>query len=232
MKLFHVSDLHIRTDMENNKVVKDKLKLANSLMHEGDRLILTGDIVDDGKEEQYKHAFDLLGVFRDRIILIPGNHDFGSEGIIYEKACEDRYNKLVKDLGSPSTSVSGNVGVIVLDSNMRWLRFFAEGEVGFVQRTKLGLTLSAFKRKNLYTVVALHHSPFDHDIGMKLRDHDEFLTKVYGKADLVLFGHTHHRDSYRWPKTGEKPPLTRLECAGALFYEDTEILTFEVGTKA
>lgn len=97
-----------------------------------------------------------------------------------------------------------------------------------VQRTKIGLLLSSFKRQGLYTVVALHHSPYDHDLGMKLRDHEEFLKKVDGVADLVLFGHTHVRESYRYPKVGDKAPLTRLECAGSLQYENTEILKYEV----
>lgn len=39
-------------------------------------VILTGDIVDDGHEEQYKRAAEALAPFTGRIFISPGNHDY------------------------------------------------------------------------------------------------------------------------------------------------------------
>jgi 3',5'-cyclic AMP phosphodiesterase CpdA len=43
-------------------------------------LIVTGDISDDGHEQQFSNAFEALKASKGRIFLCPGNHDIGAAG--------------------------------------------------------------------------------------------------------------------------------------------------------
>jgi len=51
MKFIHLSDLHFRKDSENNKAATTTLEHIRK-QYPAHKLIITGDIVDDGHEEQ------------------------------------------------------------------------------------------------------------------------------------------------------------------------------------
>ena len=70
MKFLHVSDLHVHTHEKDNVGVKSVLDYITQAYPEH-RLIITGDITDDGAVAQYKNAFQFLSPFQDRVFIVP-----------------------------------------------------------------------------------------------------------------------------------------------------------------
>ena len=236
MRILHVSDLHLRGDMNHNRVVEGKLRQAREMMIDGDVLVVTGDIVDDGKENQYVHALRLLLPFSGRIVIVPGNHSFGTLGMFYSKECHKRFTKLRHALCADKPylfRVDGEaVGeIIVLDSCMRTgsLVDFAQGQIGRWNLWKLKRKLDAMKKAGAISVVALHHNPFYQDWFCRLNDAKRFLETVMGRADVVLCGHE-HKYRHTWYPSGlpEEQAQTLFWAADALKYERTEVLSIPI----
>src|SRR3546814_11360138 len=60
-----------------------------ALKPQPDLILLTGDLVDLGRPEEYDHLKSILAPLRQRIIAIPGNHD-GRDSKIGRAACRER----------------------------------------------------------------------------------------------------------------------------------------------
>ncbi|MFA4971222.1 MAG: metallophosphoesterase [bacterium] len=236
MRIIHISDLHIRGNNKDNAVVREKLAGILDMFTAGDVVVATGDITDDGKEDQYAKAEVLLAPFTGRLMLVPGNHDFGRLGNFYSADCVRRFATLRVALAAETNwmfRVDGfPVGQIIgLDTCLRTgsIVDFAQGRVGFWQRTRLRWKLDEMKKHRAVSVVALHHNPYYTDWFCRLKDAKEFFEVVLGRADIVLMGHE-HKERYTWYPSGlpEAQAQTRLYAAGALFREKTEPLVIQV----
>lgn len=232
MRILHVSDLHLRCDPKHNAIVADKLAWVSTEMGAGDVLVVTGDITDDGRVEQYANALQLLSPFAGRIVVVPGNHDFGLLGNFYDRECQKRFAKLRHALCADTPwmfRVDGiAVGeIIVLDSCMRTgsIVDFAQGQIGRWNLWKLKRKLDAMRAARAISVVALHHNPFYTDWFCRLNDAKKFFETVLGRADIVLMGHE-HKYRHTWYPSGlpEEQAQTEFWAADALKYERTEIL--------
>jgi len=82
MKFIHLSDLHIHTYDNDNQDAISLLRFVSE-KYPDHRLIITGDIADDGKKEQFENAYKLLQPFKGKVLICPGNHDFGAVGSFY-----------------------------------------------------------------------------------------------------------------------------------------------------
>ncbi len=224
MKMLHLSDLHIHKSNEKseNKHLKEIVENIIKLYpNEKPVILITGDIVDDGRKDQYKNAVELLKPLVNAgftILPTPGNHDYGKIGnfyteksqayfqkyilgelIKYPKAMED--NVEMEDL-YPMKTIIDNVLFIGIDSVVGAedkFMHFAGGTVGKRQRKALENILSENmkdeeNRKDV--VVYFHHHPFTHTIGMTMSDADKVLRALSGKIDILCFGHKHHSSVY------------------------------------
>ncbi len=85
---FHFSDLHFRArdDFDRARVLGALWDDVRRQMSRGlvpDFLMITGDIAFSGKAEEYKRAeiefiiplLEMTGIDRERLFLVPGNHD-------------------------------------------------------------------------------------------------------------------------------------------------------------
>jgi 3',5'-cyclic AMP phosphodiesterase CpdA len=216
MKFIHLSDLHIHTDSNNNIDVTSTLNfiLKNYPNH---ALIVTGDITDDGAEDQYVNAYNLLKPFQSRIFICPGNHDFGAVGNLYSHERALRFDAfLAKQLALGGTFKGDSTPVvnvvreqdieimlIALDSNLETYQpfDFACGEIGQVQLKALENILTSSRRSGVIKILFFHHHPFMvNDPFMELKDAKELARVVYGKVDVILFGHKHEMGQWnnRW----------------------------------
>jgi 3',5'-cyclic AMP phosphodiesterase CpdA len=232
MRIFHVSDLHLRRDSQHNKAAADHLAWISVEMGPGDVLVVTGDITDDGRAEQYAHALELLMPFKGRIVVVPGNHDMGAIGCVYSRECHRRFTQLRAALGADRPYLFRVDGVavgevIVLDSCLRTgsIVDFAQGRIGRIALWRLRRKLDAMKKARAISVVALHHNPFYTDWFCRLQDAKEFFGAVLGRADLVLMGHE-HAERHSWYPMGlpEEQAQTQMWAAGALFREGTSVI--------
>lgn len=204
MKFLHLSDLHIHMGKELNEDVCRTLDFVyeNFPLH---KIIITGDITDDGSDEQYKNASDLLYRFKGRIYVCPGNHDFGSAGQFYSLERAVRFDKLAEQLSQGGTFKGDNtpvvnifrqdgvnVMIIALDSNLETqtpFDFFC-GEIGKKQLESLHTILST--NSDFTKILIFHHHPFMiSNPFMELKDAKELARVVFNKVDVMLFGHKH-----------------------------------------
>jgi len=207
MKFIHVSDLHYHRDHRDNADANDLLKSLHA-KYPGHRLIVTGDITDDGHRIQYENAFEALEPFKGRVFIVPGNHDFGAVGNFYSRERAVLFDEmLMNPLGQGGTFTGDNTPVVsvltdeqssvmlvALDTNLETIDpfDFACGQVGCGQLSVLDTILrdpgSASKAKFVF----FHHHPFMHgNPFLELRDGRELMRTLFMRADVVLFGHKH-----------------------------------------
>jgi 3',5'-cyclic AMP phosphodiesterase CpdA len=207
MKLIHISDLHFHKDQVNNQEAND---LINSIakFYPQHGLIVTGDITDDGHPLQYQNAFDALKPFKGRVFICPGNHDFGAMGNIYNRERALRFDEILSiPLEQGGTFKGDNTPVvnlveegderlmlIALDTNLETtdLFDFACGAVGEAQLAALSDILSNPVNAGFKKILFFHHHPFMHNHPfMEMKDAQSLIRRIYGRVNLVLFGHRH-----------------------------------------
>jgi len=207
MKLLHISDLHFHRDLQNN-IAADELLGTISQRYPKHTLIITGDISDDGTPWQFENAFRALESFVGRVFIAPGNHDFGSAGNFYSQERALRFDQMLSNplrqggtfTGDTTPVVNfvrdGNdqVMLIALDTNLETEHpfDFACGELGVSQLAALNTILCNPANATYTKVLFFHHHPFIHnDPFMELKDAEELMRTIYGRVDVVLFGHKH-----------------------------------------
>ena len=250
MRILHISDLHVgkrKTGINEARQTEKMVRLIKR--HWGDDddkplVLITGDVVDDGREAQFIEARHILEPLRRagfQIVALPGNHDYGWNGA---HAQEKRFKLFKKYLLGIETRVTHpdvpyadeNVALITLNS-MRaetgfWDGLLADGEIGNDQLDELGellTTLRTERPKSFKIVVALHHHPFlfpddkliKHSkewLGHRLKDGADFMRLVSGRIDVLLFGHEHRAVDFSQPLAGrvltEEYEIPCILCSG------------------
>lgn len=78
-RLVHISDPHLSRQFYREHLKSFKLLLKSTLAAGCDHLVITGDIVSTGEEDDYYLAREILGnldlLNSDRLTVVPGNHD-------------------------------------------------------------------------------------------------------------------------------------------------------------
>jgi len=250
VRILHISDLHIGKAGRRVDRWRQAEKLVRLIKrHWGDDddkplVLITGDVVDDGREAQFIEARRILEPLRTagfHVVPLPGNHDYGWNGAY---ALEKRFKLFKKYLMGIETRVTypdvpysdDRVALITLNS-MRaetgfWDGLLADGELGDDQLNELGellTTLRAERPKNYRIVVALHHHPFlfpddkliKHSkewLGHRLKDGADFMRLVGGRIDVLLFGHEHRAVDFSQPLAGrvltEEYDIPCILCSG------------------
>lgn len=207
MRLIHISDLHFHKDEGDNERVKSMLRKIKDQFPEH-YLIVTGDITDDGNEKQYKNAFKELNAFKGKVFICPGNHDFGAAGNIYSKGRAKDFDKyLMSPLDQGGTFYGNNepivnvlkdgderIMLIALDSNLETSHpfDFACGEIGDNQIRVLEFILTNPGSVGMKKILFFHHHPFiQNNPFMELKDAKELMRTIYGRIDVLMFGHKH-----------------------------------------
>jgi 3',5'-cyclic AMP phosphodiesterase CpdA len=216
MKFIHVSDLHFHRDNNDNK---DAIKSLDYIQqaYPNHYLIVTGDIADDGHEEQFENAYSSLSKFMNsdgtpKVFICPGNHDFGAAGNFYSEERAVRFDAmLTKTLRQGGTftgdstpvvnilkeikgAIITEVMLIALDTNIESEHpfDFACGEVGEKQLAALKNIVLNPSTSHMKKILFFHHHPFMHnDPFMELKDARDLLRTIYSRVDVVMFGHKH-----------------------------------------
>jgi 3',5'-cyclic AMP phosphodiesterase CpdA len=205
IKFLHISDLHVHADDSLNQDTYKTLDFidANFPNH---KIIITGDITDDGSKDQYEKAFSALERYMERgVYICPGNHDFGATGQFYSVERALRFDKLAKDLSQGGTfkwdntpvvnvfrQEGKNIMLIALDSNLETespFDFFC-GEIGKIQLKSLSTILTT--NPTFMKILFFHHHPFMvNNPLMEMKDAEKLARVVFNKVDVMLFGHKH-----------------------------------------
>lgn len=202
MRIIHLSDLHIGYNNCETNFGTIVTNIINTFPNPTDDvIIITGDLTDTGDSEAaiatVQNQIMRLEQSGFTVLIIPGNHDYGSGACAnakYVNLFKERYYKSTS-VSYPKLDIIGNVAFIGLDSNaeeLHWYdRFLAEGELGRKQLLELEQMLKSSNIVNLKKIVYLHHHPIKWKCGLYLKDRKKFLSIVENKVDVLLFGHLH-----------------------------------------
>jgi len=182
LRVFWATDVHINTSPERIQNFKGIVRLINFL--NPDLVVLTGDVVDNPKEEYFKLAHQLVSDLEVPIVLVGGNHDHATEANFFETYLAPWNGSLnfgpihVATLDTGHYSIDGKL----TESQLSWL----EGD----------LSRHATMR---YKMVMFHHPMFDTN-----NPKNETVEKVYGiclrhGVSLILNGHMHRDIVFRGP---------------------------------
>jgi 3',5'-cyclic AMP phosphodiesterase CpdA len=212
MKIIHLSDLHVGYKSSSGRYnTTDGLKKIISYLidlkipHSKYTVVITGDLVDDATDR--KNYDTALGLIKDlkkhfRVLLIPGNHDYGT-GVLADAKFVSLFKEYFFDdpnVTYPKIDVVENILFIGLDSmaeEVHWYDgMFANGEIGKEQLGRLAGILNDDKYGRMIKVVYLHHHPFHPTFLHELKDSKVLCEIIAGKVDALLFGHNHAGDNF------------------------------------
>ena len=192
-----------------------------------DAVLISGDLVSDGKPEEYAHLRVLLAALRCPVYLLAGNHDDRSA---MRAAFADFPGLSGNAEFVQYTARIGDVRLVCLDTSVPGQ---AHGELCVKRLEWLEDTLS--RAPGAPTLVAMHHPPFRTHIGhmdrMGLRVGADALRAVLGRhsqVERVLCGHLHRSIQARFahtiaqtaPSTAHQIHLTLMpDAAGAYVLE-------------
>lgn len=201
-KIIHLSDLHIGYEDCGTRFQRIIENISFLKQPSSDYVIvITGDLVENATHEaQSDEAFDYVDQLKRRgfrVLVIPGNHDYGTGSwgsIKYVTAFKERFYGS-KTVQYPKVDIIDDILFIGLDSTadeLHWYdRMLAQGEIGEAQLLRLKTILADQSYSALKKVIYLHHHPFTFKIGLQLKDDEKLKEVVANKVDALLFGHLH-----------------------------------------
>ncbi|MBL8545105.1 MAG: metallophosphoesterase [Hyphomonadaceae bacterium] len=188
-RLAQISDTHIRTDDAGAAAGQLKRAMEQARDYRADVILLTGDLVNDEREDEYAALAEAIENPPAPLYLMPGNHD--ERTLLRSRFPQHAY--LPREGPLHFTIEQFPVRIVALDD-------VVPGEThGLLRRSGaewLESTLSAERTRP--TLIALHHPPFlTHDLlfdTIGLLDAEEFANVVSRHRQVlrVVCGH-HHR---------------------------------------
>ncbi|MGB8507421.1 MAG: metallophosphoesterase [Pyrinomonadaceae bacterium] len=187
-KLVHLSDLHFgRVD---EAVVGPLIAIVNESAP--DVLVVSGDLTQRARSEQFKEARAFLDALPFPQIVVPGNHDIPLHNVFDRFARPlDKYRRHVTDDLEP---FYGDEEIAVLGVNTARSLTVKHGRVNEEQIAHIREVMCAYP--NEVTKIIVTHHPFDVPAGTdegELVGRAELAMEALAScgADLLLAGHLH-----------------------------------------
>jgi len=202
MLIAQISDMHLKAPGEllhgcigTTDFLERAVAHVNALDPRPDIVIATGDLVDNGKPEQYANLKRTLAPLEMPVYLIPGNHDareplraaFAEHGYLPESGyLQYTIEGLPVRLIALDTLVPGKDHGELCDERLDWLE-------------------ARLSEQDRPTLIFMHHPPFDCGIspfdGARLMKGDVRLAEIvrrHGNVERVMCGHVHRPIQVRW----------------------------------
>lgn len=193
----HLSDLHLGRSLTHFIAAQAIRRAIDDVR--ADRVIVTGDVTDRGRDREYALFEEVFGSLREegRLIVVPGNHDRISDDAARHMMGEKR----VVGLHEPG------LFVIRVNSTCWFNRFLIAGQgridSSILEEVDQQLTQAA---PDDFVVLTVHHHllPLPEELfaerlaawfrlpfADELRSGRVLLERLQGRCDLVLHGHRH-----------------------------------------
>jgi len=190
--LAQISDTHVRADDGGVAARQLKKALAQAREYEADVILLTGDLVNDERADEYGVLSEIISDPSAPLYLMPGNHDDRA----LMRAAFPAHKYWPREGHLSFVIENYPVRVVCVDQIVPGE---THGMLTEVQADWLRQTLADEPEKP--TIVALHHPPFKtHDLlfdKIGLLDGDLFASVIaeHRQVSRVICGH-HHRVSF------------------------------------
>ncbi|KVM79497.1 metallophosphatase [Burkholderia ubonensis] len=185
MLLAQISDLHIKRPgqlayrrVDTAAALARCIARLNALEPRPDAVLVTGDLVDFGRDDEYAQLRDLLAPLEIPYYLMVGNHD---DRAALRRAFADRPEWQDGEFVQYAFDV-GAVRVLALDSQVPGA---SAGDLCDARLAWLAAQLDASRDRPV--IVALHHPPFASGIGHM--DALRLAPAAAAKLDALLRGH-------------------------------------------
>lgn len=184
-----ISDTHVRADDGGASAAALTRALAQAGEYRADVILLTGDLVNDARADEYAALAEALSAQPAPLFLMPGNHD--DRALLRQAFPAHTY--LPKDGALSYTIENFPVRIVMLDQTVPGE---VHGEITRADADWLDDTLAAAPERP--TIVALHHPPFaTHDllfdtIGLRHAERFAVVIARHRQVARVICGH-HHR---------------------------------------
>jgi len=205
MLLAQITDLHIKPrgrlayrKVDTAQCLETAVKAVLAVSPAPDLVLVTGDLVDAGRPEEYGLLREILAPIRLPLFLMPGNHD--ARGPLRAGFQDHRY------LGT-----DGHIQYAIEEFPLRILALDSlvdgqgGGRLGAAQLDWLDRRLG--EQPERPTIVAVHHPPFTTGIGhmdkIGLEDAAGLAAVIrrHGQVERVLSGHLHRAIQTRFAGT-------------------------------
>ena len=204
--LAQLSDLHVRTDSALSSGVVDTAGMLRACVRDlceleqrPDAVIVTGDLTDSGRPEEYAVLRELLAPLEMPVSLLPGNHDertalreaFGDHAYLH--ACGEFIQYAID---------AHPLRVVAIDTVVAGA---SHGELCNARLAWLERTLAEAPARA--TAVFMHHPPFRTFLGrmdsVALRDPEPFAAVIrrHPQVEAVSCGHVHRPIEVRFAGT-------------------------------
>lgn len=198
MLLAHISDLHVKRPgalayrrVDTAAALARTIERLNALVPRPDAVVITGDLVDLGTVEEYRHLRTLLAPLAIPCYLLIGNHD--ERAALREVFADhaylrtgDAFVQYAVDVGplrliALDSQIPGASGGTLCDTRLEWLEAQLEAA------------------RAMPVVIALHHPPFASGIGHMDRQRLDAassarlaaLVRRFDNVERVICGHVH-----------------------------------------
>lgn len=184
-----ISDTHVRADDGGAAAEAMKRALAQAAGYGVDAILMTGDLVNDAREDEYAVLAEALADPPAPVFLLPGNHDDRAR----LRAAFPTHAYLPKQDALSYTIEHFPLRIVMLDQTVPGEVY---GDITLAQAAWLHDTLAAAPERP--TLVALHHPPFaTHDllfdtIGLRHGEAFNVVIARHRQVSRVICGH-HHR---------------------------------------
>jgi 3',5'-cyclic-AMP phosphodiesterase len=191
-----ISDLHITPPgalaygrVDTAAALLRSIDTLNLISPRPDLVVISGDIADSSRPEEYEHARSLLGALQIPFAVIPGNHDRRAP---MRKVFPDPAYGPVDGCALNSIRSVDGLDIFLVDSTVPGA---AHGELDAATLAWLDDTLTASMTRP--ALLFLHHPPFNTGIvytdAMRLRNAGSLaaVLKRHPRVLLVAAGHVH-----------------------------------------
>lgn len=209
IKLIQITDTHINSneellyDIDTTSRLKTIIDNVNKNHINADFCIFTGDISDDGSEESYIKAKELIDSLEIPYIIAIGNHD--------NRSIAMKTWSLEKNISTGKLDQSIIIGenlVLILDTSGDDTYNGKKHSGNLNDKQIIWIEKMTKKFNNYNTYIFMHHPPFDVYLnqfeGICLDDLSatSFRKKINTMENIkhIFFGHIHRQINGRWNK--------------------------------
>jgi 3',5'-cyclic AMP phosphodiesterase CpdA len=221
-QIIHLSDIHVGKKDKVYKPRWDKIVRFIRYYYPEVPVCITGDITDDGKEEQFIEARKWLDELAESnpVFVVPGNHDYAFKGFLPFHSAGTNFKKWYEHLGRPlgvgdraplpnfwmPVDNFEGYGRFQLDDYTQ-LFYVDSGDPerkascarGWISDDMINILGKELQKYSSWTrVVMLHHHPFNKAAFTALEGAKKLMKALnIAGCELLMFGHKHTVGSWR-----------------------------------